>query len=242
MEKNLKKKILCVFIGVIAMLFSGCSKKNKDTHYFYSEKELDKLEEYISASYGKIEFVFHEIESPDIHLDVMVIKPSEDQPYYKLVTMGAGAYKMNVPRELKSYNLERAEYVIFLPKDWDIESKTDEGYWPIGNLKMVGRLALNTDSWLGYGHTISANEDSSPVASNTEFNSFVLLGSIGVDNQIVEPLSLGIGKKINFYQLYPLYQEELEFKLENSIDDLCEKIDEKDLDFVVNINRKNYCK
>ena len=49
-------------------------------------------------------------------------------------------------------------------------------------------------------------------------------------------------EKINFYQLYPLYQEELEFKLENSLDDLCEKIDEKDLDFVVNINRKNYCK
>ena len=206
------------------MLFSGCSKKNKDTHYFYSEKELDKLEEYISASYGKIEFVLHEIESPDIHLDVMVIKPSEDQPYYK------------------SYKLERAEYVIFLPKDWDLESKTDEGYWPIGNLKMVGRLAMYTDSWLGFGHTISANEDSSPVANNTEFNSFVLLRSIGVDNQIVEPLSLGIGKKINFYQLYPLYQEELEFKLENSLDDLCEKIDEKDLDFVVNINRKNYCK
>ena len=131
------------------MLFSGCSKKNKDTHYFYSEKELDKLEDYISESYGKIEYVLHEIASPDIHLDVMVIEPTEEQPYYKLVTMGAGAYKMNVPKKLKSYNLERAEYVIFLPKDWDIESKTDEGYWPIGNLKMVGRLALNTDSWLG---------------------------------------------------------------------------------------------
>lgn len=50
------------------------------------------------------------------------------------------------------------------------------------------------------------------------------------------------GKKVAFYQLYPLYQEELEYKLEHSFDELIARIDDEDLsNHVVNIHRKNYC-
>ena len=58
------------------------------------------------------------------------------------------------------------------------------------------------------------------------------------------PLKLGwFGKKVAFYQLYPLYQEELEYKLEHSFDELIERIDDEDLsNLVINIHRKNYCK
>ena len=39
-----------------------------------------------------------------------------------------------------------------------------------------------------------------------------------------------------------LYQEELEYKLEHSFDDLIDKIDDEYLfDHVINIHRKNYC-
>ena len=218
-------------------------KNNKDNlpQYLYTEKELDKIESYIAAQYGEYDEVMHEIMSPDIHLDVVIVPPTDEQPYYKLVTMGAGAFKMNVPRELKKYRLERAEYAIFLPKDWDIKSDKEEYYWAVRQLKNIARLALNTDSWLAFGHTVTANEDSSPVAENTQFNSFVLLNSVGKENQIVKPLKLGLFSEVNFYQLYPLYQEELEFKMEHSLDDLMNKISDEDLDFIVNINRKNYC-
>lgn len=70
----------------------------------------------------------------------------------------------------------------------------------------------------------------------------MLLNSIGKNNQVVEPLKLNLFEKVNFYQLYPLYQEELEYKLEHSVKDLFNKIAEEDLDFIVNINRKNYGK
>ena len=61
--------------------------------------------------------MIHEIVSPDIHCDIVLVPPTDLSPYYKLVTMGAGAYKMNIPKELKSTICDRAEYVIFLPKD-----------------------------------------------------------------------------------------------------------------------------
>ena len=54
-------------------------------------------------------------------------------------------------------------------------------------------------------------------------------------------MKLNLFEKVNFYQLYPLYQEELEFKMKKSLKDLVNKIDEKDLSFIININRKNYC-
>ena len=209
--------------------------------YLYKNSELEKIDSFIENEYGHFEEVIHELVSPDIHLDIAIVPPNEYQPYYKLVTIGAGAYKMNVPRELKSYKLEYAEYVIFLPKEWDIKSDKEEYYWAIRQLKNIARLPINTDSWLAYGHTITANEDYSPVAENTEFNSFVLINSINKNNEIVNPLKIGLFKQINFYQMFPLYREEVDYKMENSLEELINKFSDEDLDPVVNINRINNC-
>ena len=85
-------------------------------------------------------------------------------------------------------------------------------------------------------------EDGSPVAENTGFNSCALLFSAGKNGQMVKPLKLGFfGKKVAFYQLYPLYPEELKFKLEHSIDELIDRLDTEE-NLIINIHRKNFCK
>lgn len=214
----------------------------KVPQYYYTEKEEEKVSDYIEQQYGKFGEVLHEIVSPDIHCDIVIVPPTEQQPYYKLVTMGAGAYKMNIPQKLKSDMCDRAEYVIFLPKDWNLDSGNEEDFWPIRMLKTIARLTVNTEDWLFYSHTIQLTQDGSPVAENTGFNSCALLYSIGKNGQIVNPLKLGIfGKKVAFYQLFPLYPEELKFEMEHSIDELIEKFD-KEENQIINIHRKNYCK
>lgn len=221
-------------------------KEIKETipQHYYTEKEANKLSTYIEQQYGEADFVGHELVSPDIHCDIVVIPPTEEQPFYQLVTMGAGAYKMNIPKELKSDVCDRAEYVIFLPQNWDIKSDKEEDYWPIRMMKIVARLPIDLDDWLCYSHTVNLTEDGSPVAQNTKFNSCVLLPAIGKDGQIVKPAKLGfLGKKVNFYQLYPLYQEELDFKIENSFDKLIDTFGDKITDsLIIDINRKNFCK
>lgn len=250
MKKNLIRYSIIFSLAIFGAAIISCAKEYGDNRmkekeqsrgYYYSEKELKKIDSFIEEQYGDFAEVFHEITSPDVHLDVVIVPPTEEQPYYKLITMGAGAFKMNVPKELKKYKLERAEYVIFLPKEWDIKSDKEEYYWPIRWLKSVARLPIETDSWLGFGHSITANEDSSPVAENTKFNSFLLANSIGQYNQVVQPLKLSLFDEVNFYQLFPLYQEELDYKIEHSTEELIDKFDEDDLDFIININRKNYC-
>ena len=114
-------------------------------------------------------------------------------------------------------------------------------------MKGIARLTINTDDWLGFRHTVNLTEDGSPVAENTKFNSCVLLPSLGEKGQHVEPLKLGLfGKKVAFFQIYPLYQEEMVFKLDHSFDELIERIEADgemtDRKLIIDIHRKNYCK
>ena len=45
----------------------------------------------------------------------------------------------------------------------------------------------------------------------------------------------------NFYQLFPLYLNELNYKQENSFQMLLDLFDDDDIVPVINIERKNYC-
>ena len=76
--------------------------------------------------FGKVENVFHELVSPDIHVDICIVPPTEERDYYTLVTMGMGAHRMNVPEELAEYKLERAELAIALPAGLEAGSGVHE--------------------------------------------------------------------------------------------------------------------
>ena len=218
-------------------------KKNQDSDnlmpkYLYNDKELAEVEAFISKTFGEYEEVFHEFVSPDVHLDVCCVLPTDEEPFYKLVTLGAGAYKMKVPAQYKKYNIERAEYVIYVPVNWNLQSSDMKDYWPMKVLKDVARLPIWCDTWLSYGHTTQADEAGTPYAENTRFNSVVL--DTCENNQEDVRLELSSGKVINFYQVIPLYPEELNFKMENGAQALFDTFDEKKIDCkVLDLNRES---
>ena len=78
------------------------------------------------------------------------------------MTHGMGAHAMNVPEDLAGQKLERAELFICLPPDWKVGEEGEAWYWPIRWLKILARLPINEDSWLGWGHTI-ANPTAPPL-------------------------------------------------------------------------------
>lgn len=45
--------------------------------YLYEESEIDELGDFITEMFGDYKNVFHEIASPDIHLDVCIVDPSQ---------------------------------------------------------------------------------------------------------------------------------------------------------------------
>lgn len=202
----------------------------------YTEEEMEAVEGHIQQYFGKFENVFHELSSPDIHVDICVVPPSEERDYYTLVTMGMGAHRMNVPEELAEYKLERAELAIALPADWklDRESMQDERwYWPIRLLKVLARLPIASDTWLGFGHTMDNEED---FAKDTKLCAAILTGPQDTEDGS-EVCILPSGEEVNFYQVIPLYRDELDYKMEHDADALLDKMN--GISFVVTPTRQD---
>ncbi len=197
----------------------------------YDEEEILALETHIAKAYGEFDSVLHEIISPDIHVDICVIKPTKERNFYTLITMGMGAYKMDVPEEIS--NKSRAELCIYLPNDWDINNDDEKFYWPMRWLKILARLPIEHKTWLGYLHTIPSGE---PLADNTELAGFIL----DIPNTITsEECKLPNGDIVNFYSLIPLYEEEMSYKVDNGGEALLSRIENIKEDIhLVDINRE----
>ena len=203
----------------------------------YTEEELDAVERHIETNFGTYANVFHEIVSPDIHLDICIVDPTEERNYYMLVTLGMGAHRMNMPAELAERKLERAELAIALPRDWNIHENAEEHYWPIRLLKTLARLPIEDNTWLGWGHTIDGR---SPYAKNTALSAALIVsGQVkkGGSNVCVLP----DGDEVNFYQIIPLHKDELKYKLEHDADALLDRFAERHVSFVVDPQRSSAC-
>ena len=202
----------------------------------YSEEEMEAIEGHIQQYFGNFETVLHELSSPDIHVDICVVPPSEEHDYYTLVTMGMGAHRMNVPEELAEYKLERAELAIALPKDWKLKQedmRDERWYWPIRLLKTLARLPIASDTWLGFGHTMDHEED---FAKDTKLCAAILTGPQDTEEGS-EVCTLPGGEEVNFYQVIPLYRDELEYKLAHDADALLDKME--GISFVVKPDRQD---
>ena len=203
-------------------------EKDKDDSSSSSvEKEENEISEYIEKHYGVFDNVLHEIASPDIHLDIAMIPASEDRNYITLCTIGAGAYRMHIDKKIRiGYGLiERAEYVLFLPSDWKLDNeslKDEKYYWPFRVLKDAARLPVRTESWLGYGHTISPTEGDL-LTESMPYDSVLLTYPVP-EFGTKQYADLSSGKSVNFFQVHPLTPDELEYKAESSTPELLERI------------------
>lgn len=213
--------------------------ENKYALEMYTEEEMNRVETYIQQNYGTYDNVFHELVSPDIHVDIAVIAPTAERNYYTLVTMGMGAHRMAVNKELKGQGLERAELLICLPPTWQVQNSEEQWYWPLRWLKTLARLPGEYNTWLGWGHTVPAGQ---PFAANTGFSGMLLISTAFFGRETGR-CKMADGSHVNFYQLIPLYDEEMTYKLEHGTEGLlnrmqCLSIEEV---AVVDVNRENTC-
>lgn len=215
--------------------------QKENPKYFYTQDELKEFEDYITKTFGEFDTVYHELYSPDIHVDIIIVPPSVKENYYKLITMGMGAYKMNVPKTLEDYNFDRSELIIFLPPEWNMKFTDKEYGWIANNLKTISRIPIDENSWIGFGHTFSYSLDGDiPLANNIKFSSILLIDALSYNKKELH-LNLENKGKINFYQLIPLYKEELQYLNRYGLEKLLEKLIKSELNIVVDINRKNCC-
>ena len=99
---------------------------------------------------------------------------------------------------------------------------------------MLASRNFSSDTLLGFRHTMCKK---SPFAENTALCGALLVGPQDIVWNGGEVCTLPGGEEVNFYQVIPLYQEELEYKLEHDADTLIEQMAE--VSFVVHPDRPN---
>ncbi len=203
----------------------------------YSEAELAAVENYITDTFGEYDFIFHELYSPDIHVDIAIINPSVRRPFYTLVTIGMGAHRMTMPSSLRDKKLDRAEMLICLPSSWDIQNDEEKWYWPLRWLKIMARLPIANHTWLGWGHTVPNDK---AFADNTKLSAMMLInpGLFFMDREPVA-CTLPGGDTVHFYQMVPLFDDELDYKQSHDANKLIALLDEDAI--IVDIHRHSVC-
>ena len=63
------------------MGFFRDTNKKKELPELYSERHLECLENHIESHFGPYESVFHELVSPDIHVDIAIHPPPDFGPF-----------------------------------------------------------------------------------------------------------------------------------------------------------------
>lgn len=206
------------------------------------EECIEQISAHIKQHLGEIAWVFHEIVSDTVHIDVFFIKPTEDCPLVRLVTSGMSDLPMSVPDGTDSPKF--VELVMLLPPDWklDQESFKNEGwYWPIRLMKYLARLPHKHSTWLGWGHTIPHGDPAEPYAPNTKLCGAIILPSITVPEDFCT-LRINDDKTIHFLAVVPLFLEEMELKLREGANALIDRLGDKDVTDVVDLSRPNTCK
>jgi hypothetical protein len=213
------------------------------------DSQIEAISKHIEKHLGQPEFVFHELASHLVHIDIHWVKPSAKFPFHILVTSGMSDKPMKAPVGADEHRY--AELCVLLPADWKIKNEsfgidkevfeTEESYWPYNLLKYLARFPHEYDSWLGFGHTIPNGNDFEFYAPTIKFCCALLLPSITLPKEF-HSLKISEQKTIKFFCIYPLYKEEMEFKLNRGTDALLNKFEKYTVGDIVDIERPNTCK
>lgn len=201
---------------------------------------IGAVDRHIANHIGRIETVWHETCSTYVHIDVHHVPATEERPFQLLVTSGMSSLPMVVPRIAMPYRY--GELMMCLPPNWKLsrdftmnhENPTD---WPVGFLQNWARYPHKYRTWLAAGHTMPWDGLPLKFPDVTELNA-VLLGK----SRCVPDGFFRLKHKemeICFWSVFLIYQEELDFKLENGSDALLDLFDSKGVTDLLDLQRIN---
>lgn len=219
--------------------------EDREAKHQFTVGDADLIEEttdHIERHFGAIESVYHELISDLVHIDVHLIKPTEEHPFNVLVTTGLSEQPMVVPDGAEEFAF--AELYILLPADWPLDQEDFEeeaNYWPIRWLKILARFPHQYETWLGPLHTMPNGDPPEPFAENTKLCGIVLTPT-DIFGDAASAMHRSDGNTVNFYCVLPIYKEEMDFKLNVGAEALLEKMAAAGIETVVDVGRKNVCR
>ncbi|GIH08702.1 hypothetical protein Rhe02_67690 [Rhizocola hellebori] len=189
------------------------------------EETARAIEAHIERYFGPIAFVWHEIVSDLVHIDVHVVEPTPQRPYFVLVTSGMSDRPMNVPAAAEVSPF--AELMLCLPETWPLNAdafEDENAYWPIRWLKMVARLPHEYNTWIGEWHSVPNGDPAEPFASKTPFAGVLVAPMVRCEPE-ANTIVTESGKEISLLALVPLHRAEIDLKVARGTDALLDAFD-----------------
>lgn len=218
------------------------SRKREFEFAIGDEVNIERIDAHIQKHIGPVEMVYHEMISDLVHIDVHLVEASRQNPCQTLVTSGMSDRPMTVPEGAEEFR--HGELFLSLPPDWPLTdgSLDDERHaWPVHWLKMLARFPHEYETWFGHGHSIPNGDPPTPLADDTRFCGFILAQPFHAPQEFHE-LSLEDGGTIWMWALYPLYREEIDYKLKHGADALLERLHDAGVTEIIDIGRRNVCR
>lgn len=192
---------------------------------------------HIERHLGPIKQAFRE--SPDASaIEVLHVAATTDRPVHTLITSGMSDQAMAIPAGTDSP--EHLELMTTLPRGWQLDAQAPRDatwYWPIHQLLQLAALPRQSNTWLGWGHTVPNGEPPQPLAANTKLCGAIIVPSLLVPTPFYE-LKLA-RRTIAFFSVVPLYQEELALKQREGMKALLEKLIDRGIRDLVDPKRRN---
>jgi hypothetical protein len=204
-----------------------------------TNNSIEAIDSHIENHIGPVGKVFHEIRSNQVHIDIHIVNPAPERPYYTLITSGMSDLPMNAPPGREA--CRHAELMLCLPPTWALaeeDLKVEANYWPLRQLKMMARFPHVYDTWFWEGHTIQNGNPPEPFAANTAMNFTMLVRPMTVSTAFWQ-LPVNETKTIHFFALLPLYLDEAELKLKKGYNEVIARFEKAKYSEIIKIDRKS---
>jgi hypothetical protein len=208
----------------------------------YTNKEMICVENHVVNYFGDIDFFINGIYGDkDVILKIAAIKPKRGQNYWILVTIGLGAYRMNIPKEYMGIE-SRTELVMYVQPDWKF---TEDGFnspdgWPVEILFKIAQIPIAYKGIIVRGMSIEfTSKEEIEYISNTNYSAAMIIPCVLSDEE-ADTCILPNNEKVGFSNVLPLYHEEDEYYQSNSLENMIKKI-HKLVGKPVARERKNLC-
>ncbi|HEX8464300.1 MAG TPA: suppressor of fused domain protein [Abditibacterium sp.] len=132
-----------------------------------------------------------------------------------------------------------AELCALLPSDWPLDPaqwENPEFGWPARELQRLVSVARESETWLGFGHTVPNGDPPQPFAPSTEQCASFLLPPLELSPSFAR-LRLSDGEILNFWAIVPIYAGELALKVNQKAPSLIEKLSTKGVSDLIDPTR-----
>lgn len=201
----------------------------RDTEWEPAAKEnlefAEAIERHIAQHFGPVTHVWHEFASDLVHVDVHVVPPSEERPWFTLVTSGMSSRPMTVPA--KADSSPYAELMLCLPADWPMPDSgvaDQHAAWPVGLLRSTARLPHAYGTWLGAWHSVPNGDPAQPYAPDTPFAGVVVTPMLRCTPE-ARTVTTPDGTRIDLLALVLLHPDEVQLKLVHGTNALIKALD-----------------